>query len=182
MYLDIFIAIPLLWGMFRGFRRGLIIELCTLMALVLGVYGAAAFGDMGGSYLQSEFHTEPRVSHVLAFSIIFILIVVIVFIFGKVLEGLIKMVALGIVNKLFGMMFGLLKFALILSGVLFILNGFPLTDNLISNKLKEESYLYAPVQALAPKLFPILKKQTWLNNLEEQFDNFRDNVEKSNLR
>lgn len=180
MYLDIFIAIPLLWGMFRGFRRGLIIELCTLMALILGVYGAATFGDMAGAYLESQFHTNPRVSHVLAFSIIFILIVVVVFIFGKVLEGLIKMVALGLINKLFGMLFGLLKFALILSGVFFMLNGFPLTEELISSKMKKESYLYAPVAGLAPKLFPILKNQTWLDIIEERFDELRDGVENIN--
>ena len=180
MYLDIFIAIPLLWGMFRGFRRGLIIELCTLMALILGVYGAATFGDMGGSYIESEFHTDPRLSHVLAFSIIFILIVVVVFIFGKVLEGLIKMVALGLVNKIFGMLFGSLKFALILSGVLYMLNGFPLTDNLISNKSKNDSYLYSPIQGLAPKLFPILKNQTWLNDVRDRYDDLKNGVEKSN--
>ncbi len=178
MYLDLFIAIPLLWGMFRGFRRGLIIELCTLMALILGVYGAATFGDMTGAYLESEFHTNPRVSHVLAFSIIFILIVVVVFIFGKVLEGLIKIVALGLINKLFGLLFGMLKFALILSGIFFMLNGFPLTDELVSRKMKNDSYLYAPVAALAPKLFPILKNQTWLDTIEDRFDELRDGVGK----
>lgn len=181
MYLDIIIALPLAWGMFRGFRRGLIIELCTLMALILGVYGAAAFGDVAGEYLQEQFNTDPRLSRVIAFTVVFILIVVVVFIFGKILERLIKLVALGLFNKLFGMLFGGLKFALILSGVLFIVSGFPLTENLISGKTRQESYLYEPVAGLAPKLFPVLKNQQWLKKLENQIDELRDKVESKKL-
>lgn len=180
MYLDIIIAIPLIWGMFCGFRRGLIIELCTLMALILGVYGAATFGDMAGTFLESEFSTDPRVSHVLAFSIIFILIVIVVFIFGKILEGLIKMVALGLINKIFGMLFGLVKFALILSGIFFMLEGFPLTENLIPAKTKKESYLYPPVQGLAPKLFPILKNHFTLDDVRIRLDDIKKDVENAN--
>jgi len=176
MYLDIIIAIPIVWGMFRGFKRGLIIELCTLMALVLGVYGAASFGDMAGQYLQSEFNTDPRISLVLAFSIVFIIIVVAVFIFGKILEGLVKMVALGIVNKLFGLLFGGLKFAIIISGIFFMINGFPLSEKLISRDLKKESALYQHIVPIAPKLFPIFHNATWMEDLEKQFEDLKEKV------
>ena len=177
MYLDIIIVIPILWGMFRGFKRGLIIELCTLMALVLGVYGAASFGDMAGAYLQSEFNTDPRISLVLAFSIVFIIIVIAVFIFGKILEGLIKMVALGIVNKLFGLLFGMLKFALIVSGLFFIINGFPLSEKLIPTQWKSESFLYQSVASIAPKLFPIMHDATWMEDLEKHFEDLKGKVD-----
>ena len=177
MVLDIIIVIPILWGMFRGFKRGLVIELCTLMALVLGIYGASSFGDMAGHYLESEFNTDPRISLVLAFSIVFIIIVVVVFIFGKILEGLIKMVALGIVNKLFGLLFGGLKFALIVSGLFFIINGFPVTEKLISSKWKSESLIYQPIASIAPKLFPILHNVTWMEHLEKHFDDLKEKVE-----
>lgn len=177
MYLDLIIAIPILWGMFRGFKRGLIIELCTLMALILGVYGASAFGGTAGEYLQAEFNTDPRMSLVLAFTIVFILIVVAVFIFGKVLEGVIKMVALGLVNKLFGLLFGAIKFALIVSGLLFILNGFPVSEKIIPANWKKESYLYEPISSIAPKLFPILHDRSWMDGIEERFEGLKENVE-----
>ena len=91
MILDICILTPLLWGMFKGFKRGLIIELCTLMALTLGVYSAATFGEMGSEYLQETFNTDPRVSGVLGFALLFLIIVVLVFVFGKALEGVVKL-------------------------------------------------------------------------------------------
>lgn len=147
------------------------------MTLILRVYGAAAFGDMGGQYLQTEINPDPRMSLVLAFTIVFILIVVAVFIFGKVLEGLIKMVALGLVNKLFGLLFGALKFALIVSGLFFILNGFPITEKLIPPKWKQESLLYKPISSIAPKLFPILHDRSWMDGIEERFEGLKENVE-----
>lgn len=177
MYLDLIIAIPILWGMLRGFKRGLIIELCTLMALIMGAYGAAAFGNMAGDYLQTQFNTDPRMSLVLAFATVFILIVVAVFIFGKVLEGLIKMVALGLVNRLFGLLFGALKFGLIVSSLFFILNGFPITEKLISPKWKQESLLYKPIASIAPMLFPILHDRSWLDEIENRLNGIKEQFE-----
>lgn len=175
MYLDIFIAILLLWGMFRGFKRGLIIELCTLMALVLGIYGAAAFGDTARNYLESAYNTDPRISLVLGFSIIFIIIVVVVFIFGKILEKVIKMVALGMVNKILGLIFGATKFLLIISGLFFILNGLPLTQNIIPENWKKDSLLYPFVESVVSKISPVLnhfdlkyKLPTTLDNIDER--------------
>jgi membrane protein required for colicin V production len=177
MILDICILIPVLWGMFKGFKRGLIIELCTLMALILGVYGAATFGEMGGEYLRDNFNTDARVSSVLGFALLFILIVVLVFIFGKILEGLIKLVALGLVNKLFGMLFGGFKFLLIVSGILYLINGFPLTDDLIPVKEKADSYLYEPASELLPAIYPTLAEKDWREKLENTLEDFREGIE-----
>lgn len=174
MYLDLIILIPIAWGMFRGFKRGLIIELCTLMALVLGIFGAAEFGDMGSEYIQTTFNTEPRMSLVLAFTILFIIIVVAVFFFGKILTQVIKMAALGLVNKLFGMLFGGTKFLLIVSALLFVINGF--SESLIPNDWKKESYLYQPVQNVALVLYPVLDNQTWVDDIQEQFENLKETV------
>jgi membrane protein required for colicin V production len=175
-YLDILLSLPLLWGMFRGFRRGFIIEVCTLMALILGVYGAATFGDMGADYLVEQFNTEAQLSTVLSFAILFIAIVILVFLFGKMLEGVVKLVALGLVNKLFGLLFGLAKFLLIVSALLYIWNGFPLTAKVIPAEWKAQSYLFEPLSELAPAVYPVLKEQDWTDKLEQQFENIKDKV------
>ncbi|MEM9050921.1 MAG: CvpA family protein [Bacteroidota bacterium] len=177
MILDICILVPILWGMFKGFKRGLIIELCTLMALALGVYGAATFGEMGSEYLQESFNTDPRVSGVLGFALLFVVIVILVFVFGKALEGVIKLVALGLVNKLFGLLFGGFKFALIVSGLLYLINGFPLTEDLIPEKQKQDSYLYDPAEKLVPAIYPILDRPDWRKKLEETFEELKEGID-----
>lgn len=181
MYIDIVLSIFILWGMLRGFKRGFIIELCTLMALILGIFGAAYFGVEMSGYLESEFNADSRVSLVLAFAILFVGIVIAVFIFGKVLEGLIKLVALNLINKLAGLLFGGLKFALILSGLIFILNGFPFSEKIIPQQWKKESYLYAPISELALMIYPKLTEKKWFEEIEKQMDDFKDDVlEKTN--
>lgn len=176
MYLDLIIIIPVVWGMVRGFKRGLIIELCTLMALILGVFGAAEFGEMASEFLQNEFNTDPRISLVLAFTVLFILIVVAVTFFGKVLSKVVKMVALGMINKLFGLLFGGAKFLLIVSALIFVFEGFPVTSNLIPVDWKSDSMLYQPVSNVTLKLYPVLDDQTWIDDIKSQIENVKDEV------
>lgn len=176
-YLDLILIVPLLWGMYRGFKRGFIIEVCTFMALILGVYGAATFGDMGGDYLVKEYKTDPQLSLIIAFAVLFVGIVVVVFLFGKMLESVIKMVALSVVNKIAGLIIGLAKFALIVSALLFVWNGFPATAKLIPDSWKKGSYLYEPLSQALPTVYPVLKEQDWTDKLEEHFEELKDQVE-----
>ena len=37
-YLDFIIAIPLVWGAYKGFQRGFIFEIAMIIGLVLGLY------------------------------------------------------------------------------------------------------------------------------------------------
>ena len=39
-YFDYLLLLPLVYGLYRGFTKGLIIELASLVALIAGVYGA----------------------------------------------------------------------------------------------------------------------------------------------
>ena len=100
-----------------------------------------------------------------------------VFLFGKALEGVIKMVALGLVNKLFGLLFGGLKFALIVSSLFFMINGFPITEKLIPVDSKKESLFYKPVSSIAPSVYPVLHNKTWMDDLEESFETIKEKVE-----
>ena len=44
-YLDLIFCIPLIWGFWKGWQKGLIIELSMLAALLLGVWGGIKFSD-----------------------------------------------------------------------------------------------------------------------------------------
>ena len=37
-YLDFIIAVPLLWGAWKGFQRGIIFEIAMLIGIILGLY------------------------------------------------------------------------------------------------------------------------------------------------
>ncbi len=53
-WLDIVLAIPLLWFTYKGFRNGLIIELASLAALILGIFIALHFSFYAEDYLRRK--------------------------------------------------------------------------------------------------------------------------------
>ena len=51
-YLDIVIAVVLFLFGFKGLRKGLVIEIVTLLAFGVGIYGAMRFSDFTADRLQ----------------------------------------------------------------------------------------------------------------------------------
>ncbi|MEZ5198965.1 MAG: CvpA family protein [Bacteroidales bacterium] len=161
-YIDIILIIPIIWFAYQGFRHGLIIELASLVALILGIYAAMYFSHYAGNFLTNSLGIETEYLPVISFILTFVVVVILVYVVGKILEKLINMVALGFLNKMAGAVFGMLKATVLLSIIILILNHF--NDNLISKEKQEGSYLYAPVAGIAPLLWKNLENLNIDNN------------------
>ncbi len=95
------------------------------------------------------------VSYVSSF-LMFVLVAVGIFFLAKLFTGLINIAALGIFNKILGALFGLLKYAFIISIVLYFFNQLDAKHTYIAPDKKAESHLYYPVLKLSPALLPVL--------------------------
>ena len=157
-YLDIILCIPLIWGLYKGFTKGLVIQVASLLALVLGVYGAVLFSGLTQELLEANFQIDNKYLPLIAFVATFVAIVVAVHFLGKVLEKTIDMIALGLFNKIFGAVFGFLKAALILSVLVFVLELIDAQLSVIPQKEKNKSILYGPMGELIPTIAPDAKK------------------------
>lgn len=160
-YLDIVFLVPLLFALYRGFKKGIIHMAASLAALVLGIIGAIKLRPLFASILDSLFDISPDYINVIAFSVAFIVIVLVVHLLAYVVEKLIKAVALNFVNRLLGMGFGLLVTAFIISMILWPVNLVNAEKQFIKPEHIENSILYKPLSAFAPTVFPYLKKQEW---------------------
>lgn len=156
-YIDIIIAIPLLWGLYKGFTKGIILEAATLIALWLAIWGAVKFHDFVTVWMRESLNWTSKYMPVISFALIFIGVLILVFAIAKLLEKIIKAVALGFLNKLAGGIFGILKFGLILSVVIFLLNAIEKNYSFIPPDIKNKSVLYEPVGKIAPLIIPGLK-------------------------
>lgn len=157
--IDIILGALLLFGLVRGFMKGLFVEVASLVALIAGVYGAIHFSNFASEFLDSKLDWDEKYINIVAFAITFVIIVLVIALAGKALTKLANFAALGILNKLLGGVFGALKIGLILSVLLIVFdtmnNSIPFADE----KDLEDSILYEPVKSLAPLLFPsILNK------------------------
>jgi len=157
-FIDAIIAIPILWFAYKGFTKGLIIELATLIALLLGIYIAGHFSDYTADFLRDKMDFHSRYMSIISFSITFLGIVLLVMLFGKSLEKVVNVLLLSFVNKISGALFGLIKAAFVISTIIYILGTFDAEQKLISPELQQGSLLYKPVKTIAPAVFPIIKE------------------------
>lgn len=153
-WLDIVLAIPLVWFMYKGFRNGLIIELASLAALVLGIFIALHFSFYAEEFLLEYFDIPDNYLNIIAFAVTFIIVAVIVFLIGKIIHKVVSIVALGFLNRLAGGIFGLIKVALVISVIIYFINGFD--SGIIKSDVKEESFLYEPLEKIVPTIFPFI--------------------------
>jgi membrane protein required for colicin V production len=157
--LDIILAVILLFGLVRGFMNGFFVEVTSLVALALGVYGAIHFSYFAGDFLKDKVDWQEKTIQIVAFAITFVIIVLLISLTGKLLTKIADVAALGILNKVAGAAFGAAKLALILSIILIVFSKLNRTLPFVSQEGLDSSVLYNPVKNLAPTLFPsILSK------------------------
>lgn len=153
--LDIVFIIPMIWLTYKGFSKGLIIELATLAALILGIYASLHFSHITANFLIEHFEMSQKYIGLLSFIITFILVVIAINLLGKLLEKVISLVALGFLNKTAGGFFGLVKAVVFLSFIVYFINRFDVNNYIFSDSLTTESALYPHVEAVAPLLIKL---------------------------
>lgn len=156
MIFDIIFIIIFIWACYKGFTKGLIYQLATLTALILGIFGAVKLSAYLTPILTEKFNMEGNYLPLLSFAIIFIAIVIIVHLIGKLLEKIVEAVALGFLNRLFGAIFSSAKAAFLISVSLVILNTIDSHSPFLPKTQIDHSIMYKPLSKLAPLIFPYL--------------------------
>ena len=163
-FIDVFAAVILLWFGYKGFKKGLVFELVSIVALVLGVYGGLKFSDTTSEYLSS--YVDSEYLSIASFTVTFLLILVLVFAAGKVVEKIINMVALKMINKLLGAMFALLKISIALGVLITIIESYDRKLNFIPKETKDSSILYKPLLEISNKVLPEIEKNNLFQDIK----------------
>jgi membrane protein required for colicin V production len=156
--IDIVILIPVLWGFWRGFMKGAIMEAATFVAFFLGVWGGMHLSDgMADLIHKWTGSTSPYVP-LISFALVFVGILAAVFAVAKLVEKFAEKSALSFVNKLLGGVVGSLKYLLLLSVLFFVIDRIENTIEIIPKTTKDKSLLYHPVAKVAPLIIPGMEK------------------------
>jgi len=178
-YIDIVIGGLLVYGIVRGFMKGLFIEIASIIALVVGIYGAIHFSYYIGDFLEQKVDWDQRYVSLVAFALTFMIILIAVSLIGKLLTKIANFAALGFINKLFGGAFGGLKIAIILGAILVFVDRGNQTFRLINQETLDNSITYNKVKDIGNYVFAwVIREDPNLNNLNINFD--RDQQKQSN--
>jgi len=150
-YLDILILIPTLWFGYKGFTHGLIRELVSLAALILGIYAAFAFADLVEKWINN-----PNIPKDVYFAITFIAVLIAVFLLGKLVEKIIKLLIPEFVNNLLGGLFGAAKVLVFFSAVIYFIHSVDSKNVILTEKAVEKSFTYKYVEPIVPKILKSL--------------------------
>ena len=152
-FLDILIAIPLCFFIYKGWRRGLIFEITSLAGIIVGVWACVHFS----TWVAETLNIQGDTGVLIAFFITFAAVVALAYFLGKAIEGIFKMVKLNFLNKLFGALLGMAKCLCVISVLLNFILMIDTHQSILTPKAKEESVLYKPSYRIGNKLTISLK-------------------------
>lgn len=151
--LDLILLVPIVLGFVFGLFKGLIKELASLAAIVLGIYGAKMLAPAMSIFLIQHFHSSAKTALPLAYLILFASIAITLLLLAKTLDKIFDSIALSGLNKFLGGLFSALKYALIISVLLNVFDALDTKFTLIKPKTKMESIGYKPLLKFAPALW-----------------------------
>jgi len=155
-WLDIVIVIPLVWGAYQGYKKGFVIELASLAALILGIYAAIYFSYYIAGLLGDNTSLDDKYINITAFILTFILVVLTVYFIGRLIEKFIDILMLSFINRVAGIIFGIFKWAFLLSILIFVMDIFDEKKTLVNEETRKNSIMFTPIASFAPKVIPRL--------------------------
>lgn len=121
-WLDIILLFPLVVGVIRGLMRGLVSEVIAILVVILGVLGSHMLSGELSVILLESFNWAQGVCDVVAHVLVFLAIAILLSILAKLLTKFIRAIHLGWANRLFGGVFGLCKYGVLVLCVIFIMD------------------------------------------------------------
>ena len=155
--LDIIILICLIPALIQGLIKGFISQAIAIISLIAGVWTSSRFAGVVCDWLSQYISGSEQVLRMAAFALIFILVIVLLSLIGKILDKIIQIVMLGWLNKLLGGVFAILKWVLIMSLIVVAFNSINQTFNIVKPNVLAESQLYPVLTEIANTVFPYLK-------------------------
>jgi membrane protein required for colicin V production len=175
-YLDVLIAIPLVFGLIRGFMKGMIVELTSIMALILGIYSAILLSNTVANFLHEQFDWSIEWTVIIAFILVFAGVLILVHLLAKVIERGIKLASLGLVNKLAGSFIGFFKMGLVVSALLLIIDKIDQHMEFMPQDQISKSVLYKPVADVVREQFPKMAESNAFQRIKKSAEEWNEKI------
>lgn len=161
--LDIILLICFVPAVVQGFRKGFISQVIAIISIIAGVWLSVQFASPVTAWLAQYIQGSEQVLKVVSFALIFIAVAAGLAILGKLIEGTVKLIMLGWLNRLLGVTFSLIKAGLIVGLAIMAFCSLNNTFNFVSEETLSQSVLFPPLKNMAYTVFPYLKDLLFWN-------------------
>lgn len=146
---DAFLLIPLLWGGYRGFSKGLVLSVFSSGAWLLAVLSSCKLLHVTITLYTAWYDQQPIWLPHVAFVLLFILTLITITLIGKCLKAVIHITLLAPFDKLLGSIWGILKWGFYSSMCLWLGNAIQLK---IPEAYTQDTILFPIIAPLCPQL------------------------------
>lgn len=154
-YFDLFVLVCFVFALIRGIRKGFIIELASLVALILGIAGAVLLSGVTAQWL-ANYITSKYIS-IIAFVFLLAGIIILVFLLAKMIDTMVKALSLGWLNRITGAFLAIIKSAFGISLLIFVLEFSGYGTRVIPPDVRSNSITFSFIQRFAPAVFDLFR-------------------------
>ena len=156
--IDYIILASFIPALFVGIKKGFMVQACSLLGVVASIWCAAKFAGIVGGYLTPHMDFSPLVINVISFIVILVIVSLVFALLGRLLAKLMKVVLLGWLDKLLGVLLATLVTFCILGVVIAVFDSLDTQFHIIKSTILQESVLYQGIKQIALTIFPYLKQ------------------------
>ena len=171
MLLDLIYVVVIILAVLHGYRRGLVVGLFSLIAVIIGLAAAMKLSIVAGKYIGKVIKISDQWLPVISFAIVFLLAVLLIRLGARAIQKMVEMVMLGWANRIGGILFYVAIYTIVFSVLLFYAEQMKILQPETINK----SVTYSFVRPWGPKvidglgsIIPFFKNM--FGELEQFFD------------
>lgn len=171
MLLDLIFAVILVFAVLRGYQRGLVVGLFSLVAVIIGLAAAMKLSTVVAAYIGKAVKVSDEWLPIISFAVVFLLVILLIRVGARAIEKTVEIAMLGWVNKIGGIILFVTIYITVFSVLLFYAEQVKIIQPETINK----SVTYSFVQPWGPKaidgfgsIIPIFKDM--FGDLEQFFD------------
>ncbi len=171
MLLDIIFAVIMVLALFKGYQRGLIVGLFSLVAVIIGLAAAIKLSAVAAGYIGRAVKISDQWMPVISFAVVFLIVVLLIRLGANAIEKIVEVVMLGWLNRLCGIILYAAIYLVVFSVLLFYAEQV----KLLQPETIQQSVTYKYVQPWGPKvinavgnIIPLFKDM--FGELEQFFD------------
>ena len=180
MLLDIIFAALIVFAVLKGYQRGLIIGLFSLVAVIIGLAAAMKLSVVMADYLGKAVNISNQWMPVISFAVVFLLVILLIRLGAKVIEKTVQMAMMGWLNRIGGIILFVVMYITVFSVLIFYAEQL----KLLQPDTIDKSVTYSFIQPWGPKainsfgsIVPLFKDM--FSALEHFFEGVATNISRN---
>jgi len=148
MLIDSIFAILLVLACIKGYSKGLIVALFSIIGFIVGLAAAIKLSSFVAEKLSASVNVSAKWLPFISFLLVFVAVILLINLGAKLIEKSVQMVMLGLVNRIGGIILYILLYSILLSIFLF----YAIQLKFITTETVKASIIYPYIEFLGPKV------------------------------